>query len=234
MKIAILQADHIPKHRHHVSGGNYPEMFANLFLKISAVVDLEVFDVTELEFPEDINSYDGYIITGSKATSFGESIWITTLIEKIHLILAQKKRIIGICFGHQILARALGGQVNRSSKGWGVGVHSINVIKRKPWMVPFYDHLSLTFYHQDHVSSIPEKAELLATNKFCPIQMFVVNNQALGIQAHPEMLRAHNHLLLQERKSTLDQHFSPAIDSLRVRDHGGVVGQWMINFFDME
>ncbi|WP_119344058.1 glutamine amidotransferase-related protein [Facilibium subflavum] len=233
MKLAILQADHIPEHRHHVSGGNYPNMFANLFLKISAVVDLAVFDVTAQQYPESWADFDGFIITGSKAACFDKAPWIELLIDKIHEILQANKKIVGICFGHQILARALGGKVERAEH-WGVGVHCVQIIKQMPWMMPFYDHLSLTFYHQDQVKALPESVELVATNAFCPVQMFVFNNQAWGIQAHPEMLRAHNHLLLQERKNLLEQHFSPAIDSLRIRDHGGVVGQWMINFFEME
>ncbi|MBK2125643.1 glutamine amidotransferase-related protein [Fangia hongkongensis] len=234
MKLAIFQADHIPEYRHKISGGNYPNMFANLFLKVSAIVDLEVFDVTKGIYPDNFDSYDGFIITGSKATCFEKTPWIVRLEEQIQHLFAMGKRIIGICFGHQILAQALGGKVERADTGWGVGVHSIHMLSQKPWMQPFYNHVSLTFYHQDQVKHLPEQAELVATNQYCPVQMFVVNNQIWGMQAHPEMLRAHNHLLLTERKNLLNQQFGSAIDSLRIRDHGSVVGQWMVNFFEME
>ncbi len=232
MKIALLQADHIPEYRHCVSGGNYPDMFANLFLKVSTIVDIDVFDVTVGQYPKDINHYDKFIITGSKATSFERLPWICVLENYIKTLFGLHKKMIGICFGHQILAQALGGRVERSVKGWGVGVQCIKILERQAWMCPFHDHLSLAFYHQDQVVDLPQNATLIATNTFCPVQMFVIDNLVWGMQAHPEMLRAHNHLLIKEQKEALSHCFESGMDSLRMRDHGRVVAQWMVNFFE--
>lgn len=232
MKIALLQADHVPEYRHGVSGGNYPDMFANLFLKVSTIVDIDVFDVTVGEYPHDLKAYDKYIITGSRATTFEPLPWVCSLEDKIRVLYKLNKKIIGICFGHQILAQALGGRVERSIKGWGIGVQYIKILEKMEWMYPFYDHLSLTFYHQDQVVELPEKAKLIASNTFCPVQMFVIDNTILGMQAHPEMLRAHNHFLIKEQKEALSPYFESGMDSLRMRDHGRVVAQWMVNFFE--
>ena len=234
MKLALFQADHIPQHRQQVAGGDYPEMFANLFLKLSVVVDLTVFDVTKAEYPQDIHEFDGVIISGSRASSFEKAVWIKRLEQQIHAIFTAQKPIVGICFGHQILAQAFGGRVERTSKGWGIGVNQIEVLNRKPWMRPFIRNLSLNFYHQDQVIALPEKAELIACNNFCPIQMFTLNDRILGIQAHPEMRRAHNYLLLSEGKTQLDKRYQTAVDSLRVRDHGAIVGGWIIHSFTRE
>ncbi|MDE5018638.1 type 1 glutamine amidotransferase, partial [Francisella tularensis subsp. holarctica] len=76
MKIALLQTDHIPEHRRGVAGGTYPEMFANLFFKLSVVVDFDIFDVTMQEYTQDYEIYDVFIITGSKATAFDNLAWI--------------------------------------------------------------------------------------------------------------------------------------------------------------
>ncbi|WP_395947573.1 type 1 glutamine amidotransferase [Caedibacter taeniospiralis] len=232
MKIALLQADHVPEYRRCISGGNYPDMFANLFLKVFTIVDIDVFDVTVGEYPDDLNRYEKYIITGSKATTFERLDWICVLEDKIKTLYHLKKKIVGICFGHQILAQALGGRVERSIKGWGVGVQCIKILEKMEWMCPYHDHLSLTFYHQDQVVELPKNAKLIATNTFCPVQMFVIGDQIWGMQAHPEMLRAHNHLLIKEQKDTLSHCFESGMDSLRIRDHGSVVAQWMVNFYE--
>lgn len=79
MKIAILQTDHIPEHRRGIAGGNYPEMFTNLFFKLSVVVDFDIFDVAIKEYPRDYNIYGGFIITGSKAIAFDNLAWIVKL-----------------------------------------------------------------------------------------------------------------------------------------------------------
>jgi GMP synthase-like glutamine amidotransferase len=86
MKIAILQTDHIPEHRRDVAGGNYPEMFANLFFKLFLIVDLDVFDVTEGNYPTNYNLYDGFIITGSKAKAFDNLAWIEMLKSEVRNI----------------------------------------------------------------------------------------------------------------------------------------------------
>lgn len=155
-------------------------MFANLFLKVSTIVDIDVFDVTVGEYPKDIHYYDKFIITGSKATSFERLPWICVLEDYIKGLYALSKKMIGICFGHQILAQALGGRVERSMKGWSIGVQCIKVLERQTWMCPFHEHLSLTFYHQDQVVELPENATLIATNTFCSVQMFVIDNLVLG------------------------------------------------------
>lgn len=234
MKIALLQADHVPSHRHHYSGGDYPAMFANLFLKASAIVDLTVFDVTNQQYPDSYDDYDGVIITGSRASAFEPLDWIIRLKKEIQSMVANGHKLIGICFGHQVIAQALGGKVIRSSNGWGVGVQTISIMpkKRQVWMKPFTDHLSLIFYHQDQVIELPKSATLLAQSGYCCIQMYLIEQQVLGIQAHPEMLRSHNHQLLQENATDLKDQWQQAIDSLRVRDHGVIVGQWLVHFLE--
>lgn len=230
MKIALLQADHVPSHRHAYSGGNYPEMFANLFLKTATIIDMDVYDVTLEEYPTDYDQYDGFVITGSKATTFERLPWIVTLEQKIHQIVASNKKIVGICFGHQMLAQSFGGAVRRSDFGWGIGVQTVEMLEQKAWMEPYYEHLSLLFYHQDQVMELPPDAELLGTTDYCPVQMFCIDNQVLGIQAHPEMLRAHNHILMLEHQEHIKTQFQSAMDSLRIRDHSVIVGHWIVNF----
>ncbi len=234
MKIAILQTDHIPEHRREVAGGNYPEMFANLFFKLSYIIDFDVFDVTEEEYPEDYSIYDGFMITGSKSTAFDTDPWIEVLKSQIVDIYAMGKKMIGICFGHQILAQALGGKVARAKCGFSVGVRTVKVMSKKEWMEPYSPYLSLLFYHQDMVVNMPEGSELIGSSDYCPVQMFCLNNQVLGIQAHPEMLKIHNHALIKEYQDQIENEFHRALESLRIRDNSLVIGHWMANFFGYE
>ncbi|WP_150466680.1 type 1 glutamine amidotransferase [Francisella sp. SYW-9] len=232
MKIAILQTDHIPEHRRVVSGGNYPDMFANLFFKLSVVVDLDIFDVTEQEYPKNYDAYDGFIITGSKATAFDKLAWITRLKSEIVKLYNANKKIIGICFGHQILAQALGGRVERGPEGFAVGVRNVKVLNKKSWMEPFHNYLSLLFYHQDMVVELPKGSELISTSDYCKVQMFCINNHILGIQAHPEMLKVHNHALIKEYQDDIKNEFQHALESLRIRDNSLIIAHWMVNFFE--
>jgi GMP synthase-like glutamine amidotransferase len=233
MKLALLLADHVPKYRYSVSGGNYPEMFANLFLKINEVIDMDVYDVTLGEYPDMTSSYSGYIISGSRASAYDTADWIRKLKEYICGLKVVGHKIIGICFGHQLIAQALGGQVERAHhKGLGAGIKTIKVLKRLPFMDPYEEYLSLLFYHYDQVTRLPKGAEVIAYNDFCEVQMYHINMQVLGIQAHPEMLRSHNHLLITEAQGSAE--YSMAIDTLRMRDHSMVVAMWIIGFLGYE
>ncbi|GAB4222151.1 MAG: glutamine amidotransferase [Francisella sp.] len=232
MKIAILQTDHIPEHRRKIAGGNYPDLFANLFLKLSVVIDFDIFDVTIQEYPQDYSIYDGFIITGSKATAFDNLAWIVKLKEEIVKLYNKGQKIIGICFGHQILAQSLGGRVERGPNGFAVGVRNVKILTKKPWMDPFHNYLSLLFYHQDMVVKLPQHAELISTSDYCKVQMFCINNQIFGIQAHPEMINVHNYALIQEYQDNIKNEFYKALESLRIRDNSLIIANWMVNFFE--
>ena len=92
--------------------------------------------------------------------------------------------------------------------------------------------IGITFYHQDQVVKLPDNATLIATKIFCPVQIFVIDNLVWVMQAHPEMLRVHNHLLIKEQKKVLSHGFKYGVDSLRMLDHGRVVSHWIVNFFE--
>lgn len=237
MKIALLQADHIPKSRRKVAGGNYPEVFSNLFMRIEAIVDIEAFDVTQEQYPSNPKIYDCFIVSGSKAHPYDPIRWIQKLQRYIYYLIDNGHKLIGICFGHQIIAQSLGGVVEYTvpQKGIGIGIQTIRILKCMPWMSPYLEYISLLFNHQDQVVALPEKAEILAYNDFCEIQMYHIDNQILGIQAHPEMLRSHNHELIKAFLADVDQDSRQrAIDTLRIRDHGMLVGIWMMNFVNGE
>ncbi|ALB01928.1 glutamine amidotransferase [Francisella persica ATCC VR-331] len=195
------------------------------------MVDFDIFNITIQEYPQDYNIYNGFIITGSKATAFDNLAWIVKLKAAIVKLHDSYKEIVGICFGHQILAQALGGRFERGPKWFAVGVHNVYILTRKSCMEPFHSYLSLLFYYQDMVLKLPQEAELISTSDYCKVQMFCINNHILGIQTHPEMLKVHTHTLIKKYQNDIKNEFHQVLESLRIRNNSLIISHWMVNFF---
>ncbi|KAF8102990.1 hypothetical protein N665_0189s0041 [Sinapis alba] len=156
----------------------------------------DLFRVIDGEFPEekDLDKYDGFIISGSLHDAFGDADWIVKLCSLCEKLDDMKKKVLGICFGHQILCRIKGGKIGRASRGADMGLRSITMAKdaMKPpggyfgdnKMIP--DSLAIIKCHQDEVLELPESATLLAYSDKCNVEMASFGNHFLCIQGHPE------------------------------------------------
>ena len=183
IRLCILQAgDKNPKLRKPVPG--YAELYRAMFAP-HPQFQLEFIQVRHGEFPESIDDWDAFLITGSPAGIYDELDWITTLRELIERIAASGKPLIGICFGHQIIADTLGGKAVKSDKGWGVGVRKAS-ITAETGMLPGMDSMNLICLHQDQVIKAPEGARVFAGDDFCPIAAYSIDDRVLCFQGHPE------------------------------------------------
>ncbi|XP_054803481.1 gamma-glutamyl peptidase 5-like [Prosopis cineraria] len=170
--------------------GGYFRVFIRMLAEEGETWD--VYKVASGDFPEedgDLDLYDGFVITGSCNDAHGNDAWIERLITLIQKIDSMKKKILGICFGHQILCRALGGKVSRSPTGWDIGVRSITLSSSSPLsptslMLP--SKLSIIQCHRDEVRELPAKAEIIAWSEKTGIEMFRFGDHIMGIQGHPE------------------------------------------------
>lgn len=189
MKIGILETgeisdDLLDKH------GNYPSMFERLLHAIDPEVDFISFKVLDGELPETPDEADGWIITGSKFGVYEDLPWIELLKKFIQTAVKLDIPLAGICFGHQILAEALGGKVEKSHKGWGLGVHDYDIEAKPSWMHGIDKGFSGHAVHQDQVIELPESATVIASSEFCPYAALVYgdleNPVALSVQPHPE------------------------------------------------
>jgi len=99
--------------------GRYPAMFERL---LGAGFDHASYDVAAGELPARVEDHDGYLITGSPAGVYEPLEWIAPLLDFLRA--ARGAKLVGVCFGHQALAQALGGHVEKSERGWGVGLHA--------------------------------------------------------------------------------------------------------------
>ena len=154
MHIGILKTDAV-RPEWVPDFGEYPDMFKRLLLEADSSVSFAIWDVEEGVHPTDgdIDAVDGFIITGSKSSAYDDKQWIRdleALIQKLH---ARRKKMVGICFGHQIIAKALGGVVSKSDKGWGVGIHTYE-LNKAPFDGAQSGQLKLVVSHQDQVHEL--------------------------------------------------------------------------------
>ena len=171
-RIGILQADSV-REEFQDAFGSYPGMFRSLLSQAAAdaslPVDFAVFDVEHGEYPAEIDACDAYVITGSRESVYADLPWIATLSNYVRSLHAARKKTVGVCFGHQLVAQALGGQTRPADVGWGVGVHRMRILAEERWMQPPLPAVSLLSSHKDQVVKMPPGARLLGSNDFCPI-----------------------------------------------------------------
>ncbi|KAK3152298.1 hypothetical protein QOZ80_2BG0156990 [Eleusine coracana subsp. coracana] len=146
--------------------------------------------------PGDLDGYDGFVITGSPSDAHGDDEpWILRLCEFVRTLHAMEKRVLGVCFGHQVLCRALGGRVGKSSSGWDLGVRMVNLVtldelQRFEFLKDLQElptSAPLIQIHQDEVLELPPGATVLAHSEKTGVEMFAVGDHVLGVQGHPEM-----------------------------------------------
>ncbi|MEX6500470.1 amidotransferase [Pseudomonas zhanjiangensis] len=230
LSICILETDNIrPELVEQYHG--YGRMFQQLFAQQPIAAEFEVFNVVQGQYPEEGRRFDAYLITGSKYDSFGSEPWIQTLREYVLARYAAGDKLLGICFGHQLLALLLGGQTERAAQGWGLGVQQYQVREQRDWMQPPAEALSLLIVHQDQVTRAPADATVLASNDFCPIAAYCIGDQVLCWQGHPEFVAGYSRAVLDgglERWG--GSLYQQAMASLEQPHQGTVVAEWMMRF----
>lgn len=195
MKIGILITGHPPAET-IAAHGSYADAFEHLL----AGNDFEFanWECLEGEFPDSIEDADGWLITGSRFGAYEDLPWIPQLEEFIRNAYSQDIPIVGICFGHQILAQALGGKVKKFDGGWSVGRVEYDLEGHKH-PVPLYA------WHQDQVVSLPNDAVVTGSTPFCQYAALSYKGKAYSLQPHPEFTSEYFAELFEARKSGLPQ-----------------------------
>ena len=211
----------------------YPQ-FRDFLDHVSNTIELIEYRVTEGQLPSSIYDCEAYILTGSTCGAYEPASWISELSAFIKQVYAKgDTKLVGICFGHQILAQALGGNVEKAGKGWGLGRREFKLVNTPPgWMTPLPEEHALYYAHQDQVVTLPENATLLATDSFCLNGIFELNDRVLGIQGHPEFSDAVAIDTIDLVKEQAPQNVCRnALESLKQGNADGrIVAQWIVNF----
>lgn len=230
-RVGILNAIH-PEKSVINWGGSPIDAYVRFFEQADAPFEFVGFEVAQGQMPDSTDACDAYVITGSANGVYDLDEWIPALIQFIRDCYQAGKKLVGICFGHQILAHALGGHAEKSDKGWGLGLKQFAISQTKPWMNGSSGKCSLYFAHQDQVMALPPQAELLGGNDFCPNAFFVIEDQVLGIQGHPEFSKSMMEDLLSPKEAELEPVVhDTAVSSLdQGQPDNDLVGHWLVNF----
>jgi GMP synthase-like glutamine amidotransferase len=228
MKLAILETG-TPPEGVREQFGDYPSMFRRLFGEQAH--DYATFDVEAGQFPERPEAFAAYVVTGSSAGVYDPLPWIDPLKDFLRSAKG-RAALVGVCFGHQIMAEAFGGKVIQSPKGWGVGLHHYDVRDQEGWM-DAAPRIGVPASHQDQVVELPPGARVIAANAFTPLGMLAYDDQpAISIQLHPEFEPAYAKALIENRRGTryTDAQADAAIASFQASDDRARVGGWIQRF----
>lgn len=207
--------------------GSYPQMFETL-LEADGL-GFRSYDVQAGDWPAP-GGFDALLITGSSAGAYDPLPWIAPL--KAFLNDARATPMVGICFGHQIMAEAFGGHVEKSAKGWGVGLNRYTVLEREPWMDGAPD-FAIPASHQDQVIALPPGARVIAASDFTPYAALAYGDKpAISFQGHPEFAPAYAEALIENRRGTRfsEAQADAAVTSLAQPNDRERVGRWIVDF----
>jgi GMP synthase-like glutamine amidotransferase len=223
MNLAILETGHPPGDLEQRFGG-YPSMFAKM---LGADYEVESFDVPAGELPRDPAAHAAYLVTGSPAGVYDPLPWIEPLSSFIRS--ASDRKMVGICFGHQIMAESLGGHVEKSDKGWGAGLHRYSVVRREPWMDEA-EEIAAPASHQDQVVVQPPNTEIVATSVFTPFAALAwTDRPAISFQFHPEFAPEFAKALIAERYDVVPDP-DAAMASLDAPNDSARIAGWIRRF----
>ena len=187
MKIGILQAGHAPPAMIEARG-DYTQMYSEMLDQDTFTY--QTWSVVDMEFPAGPEDADGWLISGSKHGAYEDHPFIPPLEQLIRDISASNRPLVGVCFGHQIIAQALGGTVEKFDGGWSVGQQNYDING---------ENMQLNAWHQDQVVTPPPDARTIASNDFCKHAVLAYKGRAISVQPHPEFQSSDVEMLLDLR-----------------------------------
>ena len=232
MKLGILKTDTV-RPEWTPQFGEYPDMFVVLLGRADPSLDFVVYDAEAGQLPADIDEVDAYLITGSKSSVYDDKPWIAPLEDFVRQLNARRKKLVGICFGHQLIAQALGGKTEKSSKGWGVGLHSHRFNQTPDWHDREEADLNILVSHQDQVVKTADGTVVLAGSEFCENAVCQIGDHILSFQGHPEFVPAYSREIMEFRREMIgEQAYSAGMASLTGEHEGDRVARWVLNFLE--
>lgn len=230
LRLGLIQCGHINPDL-AATHGDYPHLFATLLGRLGVTID--AFDV-HVAGPPPVDACDGWLISGSPDSAYDPLPWIPPVEDFLRAAVSAEAPLVAICFGHQLLAQALGGRVARAAQGWGVGVDRYDLVGSIPsWMVPLPHDRSvrLVASHQDQVVELPPGAEVVATTGHCRVAAYTLGSAALALQPHPEFTVGLSQALIELRRERIGSNTADAaLSTLAQPVHSDLVAQWMVSF----
>lgn len=228
MRVGLLVCDHVREEFRGLAG-DYPDMFEAL---LGDRVELVPYGLVDGEFPAGPEVCDAWITTGSRQSVYDDIPWIHRFAQLTRAIAASDRRLVGVCFGQQMIAHALGGKVEPARQGWGVGIKSVQVTEPAWWMDPPADSFRILNSHRDQVIELPPGATVIGSNEHCPVSALTLGERIMGLQGHPEFVPEYSAALMEARRGTLipDSVVDAGLASLELEPDRPVLASWIRRF----
>ena len=224
-KIGILITGHVREELVEAYG-EYGGFFEKLIG--SDGFEFQDYFVVDQEFPSSVNECDGYVLSGSAHGAYEDHAFIPPLEEFIREAYAANIPLVGICFGHQVMAQALGGKVVKFDGGWGLGVHDYKIdLGNGP------EPIRINAVHQDQVVELPKDAKVIGSSPFCENAAIAYQGKAISFQPHPEFGPEFMNDLIEVRRGLTfsDALSDEAINTLGTSVDNGRIADYIRNFF---
>ncbi|MXU64000.1 type 1 glutamine amidotransferase [Oceanomicrobium pacificus] len=236
MRIGILVAGHIngPLANAH---GTYAPMYRTMLHSAAPEIETLSVSLVDGEALPAVDAADGWLVSGSRHGTYEDLPWIEPAKAFLRDAVAARIPVVGICFGHQLLAEAMGGASSKAPQGWGLGVHEYRFDRTPAWMAGAGDGFSGFAIHQDQVQTLPEGATVLASSAFCPYAALAYGDPdrpvALSVQPHPEFTRAFVRDLITERRGIAmpEDRSDEALAGLDRPVDNTAWARWIVDFF---
>ena len=228
-KIGLLLVGHIDAGSLHV-GGDYPELYSELLAPLG--IQLTTYRCDEGQLPSSVKEQDGWMCSPSRLSVYDDVPWLRDVEQLLRDMIATETPYVGICFGHQLMAQALGATVKKADYGWGIGAKQYEIVEPQAWM-DNTDDIVLAASHQDQVQQLPSDARLLARADYCPIGGMLIGEHAWTLQVHPEFSPALADSLLATRLQLFGEEKAEAARATLSQPlHQHRIAGWISRFFE--
>ena len=197
-KITIIETGLISRKTRELHG-SFPDMFERMIAEADRSATYETVRMADGEALPDPATLQAILITGSTAGAYDPLDWIAPLESFVRAAHDKRIPLVGVCFGHQLIAQALGGTVRKSDKGWGIGRHVYDVAPGNG--VIEGERIAIACSHQDQVVEAPAGAKTILSSAFTPHAGLLYDNGAtLSVQPHPEFTKGFAHVCCVARE----------------------------------
>lgn len=227
MRLGLLLCDRVrPGFR--VVSGDYPQFVARLLPD----QELVVYDLVAGQFPENLGECDAWITSGSRRSVYEEIGWVMDFAHLVRRLHDEERKLVGVCFGAQMIAHALGGVVGPAPHGWTVGIKNVVVTSTQPWMDPEAPTFRILHSNADQIKSLPPGARVLGRAEEVPVSVLAVGNHILGFQGHPEFTPEYAAVLMEARRGNPipDEVVEAGLASLMQPPDAALLSGWIENF----
>jgi GMP synthase-like glutamine amidotransferase len=193
----------------------------------------DIFNTMQGHYPASFDDYDAVLLTGSRADAFSQEPWVLELGRRVQQLLQSKKKLIGVCFGHQLIAMLMGARVGRAPQGWCTGRMTYQWHAPELAQAQGRTEFALLASHRDQVLELPRGATLLASSEFCPVAAFAVDSHVFCVQPHPEFVEDYSAYLFNKRRVPMGEtQYTNSINSLALGHDGQQVARMIVAFVE--